>query len=741
MSTRARILVVDGSLSPQTPVRGRPVLRGDVVARPRLLKRLESALDVGVVYVSGAAGSGKTTLLATWLQTLPTSTRAAWLTLQPEHNDPVRLADDLRASPLDEGFAVSSQAGAGSFDDVLSALLQPTPGSPVVLVLDDIHVIHAREVADTIGSVLGRLPTGSCIVVCGREDPGLHWAVLRERRAIVEIDDDDLRFDEEETRRLLHDVFGIDADDRRVANAVTAAGGWAAGLVLTGVAAQAQPGSTIDVCLSPRHRQIIDGFIHEAILATCPPEIRDFLSVTSILPVLEPSMCDLLTGREDSGTLLRELVDRNMLTEELAGPSPAFRYHALLRRALLDRQSRQGLEHLSGKIELVVQELAEKGRLLEATELALEAGPPRDAEKWVRQSCGPALAQGYAATVVRWLSGLPADQIHSQPDLLLMLARAAGASGDLLTAKAAVRRARHLTDGIETSPGVQLGLKMLDTDIGIWEGSLDASVSSLRDVLTEISEHAEDPVVETLGLTRSSVLSLLAVGLLLQGRLDEAIDVAEEVITFDELSPLTRHAVFCLGVRPLAMAWAGRDREAAAEVEAAMPLVASWNADAKEAMLFWVAAACVGPLAQAEQNLARAQRLRARTAVPLLKALPAVSEPGVRQRLGQYDRLPEASRRAGEALASVPEPGHLDELLSGQVMWMQLNAGSPPDLSRQELSVLQGIAGGKSRKEVAEQMHYSINTVKTYLRSTYRKLGVSDRSEALTRARAWGLLE
>jgi LuxR family maltose regulon positive regulatory protein len=732
---------VERPLPRQSLPPGRPLVRGDVVARPRLLARLESALDVGAVCVEAAAGSGKTTLLATWLEALPRSIRKAWLTLRPEHNDPVRLADDVRVVLREARVIGDGHESAGSLEDILATLVEPTPRSPIVLVLDDAHVIHTEGVVGAIRAVLGHIPAGSCIVVCGREQPALPWAVLRERRAVVEISDVDLRFDEEETKRLLGDVFGIDADDRRVVGAITMAEGWAAGLVLAGVAVQAQPESMIEIALSPRHRHFVDSFIDEAILATCSPEVRDFLRLTSILPVLEPSLCDLLTGRQDSGAILRKLVDRNMLTEELAGPFPAYRYHALLRRALHERQSRQGLGQLSSRVERVVQELAEHGHLVDATELALQAGPSEDAEKWVRQACGPALARGYAATVVRWLSSLPVDQLHRQPDLLLVLARAAGVSGDLLTAKVAVREVRRLAEGPETSPGVRVGLQMLDVAVGLWEGSLSASVSSLRDLLALMPERVDDPVLDLLGLTRSSILSTLAAGLLMEGRLDEAVEVADQAIELDELSPLTRHAVLCLGVRPLAWAWAGRDQEAAAQVEAAMPLVAAWRAEANEAILFWVAAAWVGPAAQAEQSLARAQHLTSRTAVPLMKALPTVTELRVRRRLGQYDRLPEATERAEAAVAMVAEPGHLAQVLRDEILRTQQHGGSPPDLTDQELAILQELATGRSRNEVARALHYSVNTVKTYLRSAYRKLGVGDREEALTRARAWGLLD
>ena len=79
--------------------------------------------------------------------------------------------------------------------------------------------------------------------------------------------------------------------------------------------------------------------------------------------------------------------------------------------------------------------------------------------------------------------------------------------------------------------------------------------------------------------------------------------------------------------------------------------------------------------------------------------------------------------------------------LHDEVVHAQQHAGSPPHLTDQERAILQELATGRSRKEVAEALHYSVNTVKTYLRSTYRKLGVGDRAEALTRARAWGLLD
>jgi LuxR family maltose regulon positive regulatory protein len=708
-----------------------------VVERRRLLERLDAGLEAGAVRIEAAAGSGKTTLIANWLEMLPHNVHSNWLTLRPEHNDPIRLADDLIA--LLPG-SVDRRASSGTLGEALAALIESTP-APMVLVLDDMHVIHAQSVVHDITSLLCRIPSGMCLVVSGRQDPGLPWATLRERRAMVDVDDADLRFDDEETSRLLAIAFGIDSRDRRVASAVAAAEGWAAALVLTGVTLQAQPDLPIEVSVSPRHRHFIDDFIEDSVLATCTDDVRDFLQVTSILPILEPTLCDLLTGRQDSLEVLRSLVNRNMLTDELAGPTPTFRYHALLRRSLRERLGTVDPYHRGDRVDRVVQELAQQGRLVEATDLALQAGPTEDAEKWIRQACPSATTQGYSATVVRWLSNLPTEQLQSQPDLLLVLARASGLTGDVLTAKAAVRRVRRMIEDNEASPGVRIGLQMMDTGVKLWEGALAESIASLRELLPLVPERVEDPTLDLLGLTRGSILAPLSAGLLMQGHLDEAVEVANEAIGIDELAPLTRHAVLALGVRPLARAWAGRAEDALACLEEAMLRVSTWKTEASEAILFWSAAAWVGPPTEAERNLALAQHLTSRTSIPLLKALPAVTELHVRQRLDQYDRLDEAARKAEEALARAPEPGYLADVLRHELDQIQLNAGAPPGLTDQEIAILAAIASGRSRKEVAEQLHYSVNTVKTYLRSTYRKLGASERDEAVTRARAWGLLK
>lgn len=57
-------------------------------------------------------------------------------------------------------------------------------------------------------------------------------------------------------------------------------------------------------------------------------------------------------------------------------------------------------------------------------------------------------------------------------------------------------------------------------------------------------------------------------------------------------------------------------------------------------------------------------------------------------------------------------------------------------LTPRELEVLAQITNGLTNQEIADQAFLSINSVKTYVRMAYRKIGVTRRSQAVS----WGIL-
>ena len=64
----------------------------------------------------------------------------------------------------------------------------------------------------------------------------------------------------------------------------------------------------------------------------------------------------------------------------------------------------------------------------------------------------------------------------------------------------------------------------------------------------------------------------------------------------------------------------------------------------------------------------------------------------------------------------------------------------PVNLSKRDVEVLRHIATGVPLSQVARRLYVTENTVKTQVRSIYRKLEVGSRGDALDRARGLGLL-
>ena len=67
--------------------------------------------------------------------------------------------------------------------------------------------------------------------------------------------------------------------------------------------------------------------------------------------------------------------------------------------------------------------------------------------------------------------------------------------------------------------------------------------------------------------------------------------------------------------------------------------------------------------------------------------------------------------------------------------------GGPSALTTAELRILRFLPSHLSFREIGARMHVSINTVKTQAHAVYRKLDACSRTEAVTRARAIGLLD
>ena len=178
---------------------------------------------------------------------------------------------------------------------------------------------------------------------------------------------------------------------------------------------------------------------------------------------------------------------------------------------------------------------------------------------------------------------------------------------------------------------------------------------------------------------------------------------------------------------------ASADRQAAARVLAAAPSgaeaatgvrMAAWLVDAR---LNYGA----GDAARGRRSLEHALRL----GEPELYRLPfAMERDWLRPVLQRDPELAQAYRRVLEP--DLIRPGWMEVRQPG-------NREAPvivEPLSEREREVLEHVSAMESTAEIATEMYISVNTVKTHLKSIYRKLAVTHRGEAVRRAKKLGLL-
>src|ERR1700730_831235 len=152
------------------------------VHRRRLSERLNAGAQSKLTLVSAPAGFGKTTLLAEWLAALPPhEPRAAWLSLDQADTHPATfwtylIAALQKVAPPIGASAISllQSPQLPPIEVVLTQLLNDLSAmsTDVMLVLDDYHVIEARDIHEGMVFLLDHLPPRMHLVIARRADPG-----------------------------------------------------------------------------------------------------------------------------------------------------------------------------------------------------------------------------------------------------------------------------------------------------------------------------------------------------------------------------------------------------------------------------------------------------------------------------------------------------------------------------------------------------------------------------------------
>ncbi len=110
------------------------------------------------------------------------------------------------------------------------------------------------------------------------------------------------------------------------------------------------------------------------------------------------------------------------------------------------------------------------------------------------------------------------------------------------------------------------------------------------------------------------------------------------------------------------------------------------------------------------------------------------------------DTAPQFVDHLVESGSSYPRYKALPGLIAARVddrkLSVRSNSGNdlPEPLTEAEVRVLEKLSSRLTHVEMASELHLSLNTVKTHLRHSYMKLGVTSRASAVKRASTRGLI-
>lgn len=417
----------------------RPPLVSDFVARPGLIERLDQGLDRVLTVVSTPAGYGKSTLLSAWLQELKEP--GAWLSLEP-HDDGLRElvsgfvdAIDVIAPGTLPGTRARLEGDLPSPESLASCLVDEVSvleAGPIVLVLDDYHVLHDAEAHTFVTRIIELAPGALHLVLSSRVDPPLPLTGLRAAGRLTEIRQHDLRFSEEETRKFLVNSLGRDVDPNTVHTLGEKTEGWPVGIRLGALSLRQtrEPEHLLDRL--PTGSRFVTDYLVSEVLNQQMPIIQEYLLRASVVERFCAPLCDALLEADLGGEVPVGIFDgagflalaerANVFLIPLDEAGRWYRFHHLFRDLLRHQlDSRRSASEVAVLQRRAAEWLEENGFLTESIEMAIGADLSLAVDLVARHR-HELMNREEWHRLNQWLRLLPQGALESEPELVLLKA-------------------------------------------------------------------------------------------------------------------------------------------------------------------------------------------------------------------------------------------------------------------------------------------------------------------------------
>jgi LuxR family transcriptional regulator, maltose regulon positive regulatory protein len=436
----------------------RPPLPVDHLPRPDLLKLLQQASARRLVLLCAPAGFGKSTLATEYCELLPSPWQTVWVGLDARDAQAGRLLrtlicafrglypqlgetelELLRHHSPEQPLAV--EALLGSVLDAMEA--QHPVDRPVLLVLDDYHLVQGPQCDRLCAVLLDRLPSCFQLLITSRQRPEWHLARLRLSNQLLELDERHLRLDDAEARLFLQRAGLERPDPQWLSLLLQRNEGWIAGLRLLAVTAEQNSSGGAPAAL-PASSHLIGEYLLEEVLSTQPPAVRAFLSDVGWLERFTAELCDQVREAADSRTIIDHLLAHRVFLVPLDEEGRWYRFHHLFSDVMRQAGGEQDLRRRLGIHERACRWFAGQGLITEAVEHALAAERPELAADLVQAlPLEQLLSEQPISTMLRWKAELPVVLQTSSARLIIAHAWTLALACQLEDAEAVLGRLVH----------------------------------------------------------------------------------------------------------------------------------------------------------------------------------------------------------------------------------------------------------------------------------------------------------
>ena len=355
----------------------RPEVPGWTITRPRIDKLIDAGALGPLTCVTGPPGAGKTIAVAAWAASAGFPCTLAWLTVDGYDNRPRAFWAYVVAALRQAGVAVPRVVPGPdhvSVDHVFLARLASVLAAqdpPVVLVLDDFHLLADPPLLQDISYLLRYSGPGLHLVVTSRADPLLPLHRYRLAGQLAEIRADDLAFSVHESG-LLMARHGVTLEASVLGRIVGRTEGWAAGMRLAALSLQghSDPGQFVKELEAGD--TAISSYLVEEVLSAQPGQVRDMLLQTSILDSFSAGLASELTGDQRWADALPALARANEFVRPLG--HGWYRYHAMFAAMLRLKLRIECPGQLPSLYQRAARWCQRNGQLGEAVRYAAESG-------------------------------------------------------------------------------------------------------------------------------------------------------------------------------------------------------------------------------------------------------------------------------------------------------------------------------------------------------------------------------